>query len=332
MASSYRTINYSLRPAKAVERKMMGEAFRRIHPFQRVEDYRYVGFGSIYFSDFQLVHRALGITDMISIEKDKEAEECFAFNRPYRSIDLKFGHSGEVLPSLTWEKPTILWLDYDGKLDLRALSDVDTFCARCRTGSILIVSVNAQPEFEANEEERKIFAETTGEPFDAALYRYKKLQELVADKIPPAVKGSDLRGKGLATVSRKILINQISAQLVVRNAMLAPAEKLAFRQIFNFHYRDGALMLTVGGMIVRESDMPLFDACAFNKLPFTRTEEEPYEIRVPCLTVKEVRHLNSQLPKPAEAALSAPGVPQSDLETYAEVYRYFPSFGEIIFS
>ena len=70
MAGSYRMVNYALRPAKAIERQMMGEALRRLHPFQRVEAYRYVGFGSIYFSDFQLVHRTLGLNSMISIEKD----------------------------------------------------------------------------------------------------------------------------------------------------------------------------------------------------------------------------------------------------------------------
>src|ERR1035438_1696889 len=107
MPPSYRAINYSLRPAKAVERKMMGEAFRRLHPFQRIEDYRYVGFGSIYFSDFQAVHRTLGISDMVSIEKNVSAEACFEFNKPYRSIELIFGNSSVVLPKLPWDKPTI---------------------------------------------------------------------------------------------------------------------------------------------------------------------------------------------------------------------------------
>lgn len=65
MPGSYRIINYPLRPAKAIERRMLCAAFERLHPFQRIERYRYVGFGSIYFSDFQLLHRQLGITDML---------------------------------------------------------------------------------------------------------------------------------------------------------------------------------------------------------------------------------------------------------------------------
>jgi len=73
MPPSYRIINYALRPAKAIERRMLCAAFERLHPFQRIQDYRYVGFGSIYFSDFQLLHRQLGITDMLSIERDISA-------------------------------------------------------------------------------------------------------------------------------------------------------------------------------------------------------------------------------------------------------------------
>lgn len=107
MAASYRRINYALRPAKAVERKMLCETFRRLHPFARIERYRYIGFGSIYFSDFHLFHRALGISDMLSIEKDEHAKECFEFNQPYKCVRMDFRPSSEVLPELEWTVPTI---------------------------------------------------------------------------------------------------------------------------------------------------------------------------------------------------------------------------------
>jgi hypothetical protein len=54
MSSSYRKINYTLRPAKNIERKMLCEAFHKLHPFGKVQNYRYIGFGSTYFSDFIL--------------------------------------------------------------------------------------------------------------------------------------------------------------------------------------------------------------------------------------------------------------------------------------
>ena len=60
--SSYEQINYSLRPAKQIERKMLIEAFRNLTEFGDIGSYRYIGFGSIYFSDFNQVHKSLGIT------------------------------------------------------------------------------------------------------------------------------------------------------------------------------------------------------------------------------------------------------------------------------
>lgn len=77
MSGSFRRIDYSLRPAKHAERRMMCDVFRRLRPFGRVEDYMYVGFGSVWFSDFSLFHRALGIRDMLSIEKERSAEQRF---------------------------------------------------------------------------------------------------------------------------------------------------------------------------------------------------------------------------------------------------------------
>ena len=76
---SYRKINFSLRPAKGAERKMFVETVGRLLPFSILETYRYIGFGSPYFSDFSLVHRRLGISDMVCIEQQEEDSERFEF-------------------------------------------------------------------------------------------------------------------------------------------------------------------------------------------------------------------------------------------------------------
>src|SRR5947208_3271845 len=91
-----RRINYALRPAKSIERKMLTEAFGCLASFGRVSAYRYVGFGSPFFSDFILFHRTLGINNMISIEQDVDHRERFAFNRPFSCIQLEYGSSNEI--------------------------------------------------------------------------------------------------------------------------------------------------------------------------------------------------------------------------------------------
>ena len=330
---SYRSINYVMRPAKSIERKMLAESFRRLHPFQRINEYRYVGFGSIYFSDFQLIHRELGIDDMISIEKDAHAKECFEFNKPYRSIKMEFGVSGQILPTLDWRKRSIIWLDYDGKLDLDSLADIGTVSATCPSGTALVVSVNAHPEPWPRDQERSEFEGQTGKAFNIAEYLLSKLAYYIGPKIPPGTQGKDLRGNGVSTVFHRTILNEIDEQLSRRNAMLEPSDKIVCKQIGHFLYQDGALMLTVALVFFKASDLALFEACAFEKLPFLRSGNDPYLIRVPCLTNKEIRYLNEQLPfLTATTLLKGPGIPDEDLKAYSEVYRYFPSFNEIVWS
>ena len=332
MAASYRQINYSLRPAKAIERKMLCEAFQRLYPFAKIETYRYVGFGSIYFSDFYLFHNALGMDDMVSIEKDAHAQKCFEFNRPYSCVRLDFGLASEVLPELDWQAKTIIWLDYDGKLNEMVLSDVTSVCARASSGTMLLVSVNAQADGEPDEEKRQKYREETGKPFDIHCYRLREFNNRVEEDLPPEVTGRELRGEQIAKISRKLIDNKIAESLASRNGPLPDAEKLMYRQIFNFHYRDGARMLTVGGIFFETDEESKFNACSFDELPFVCSGEEAYTIKVPCLTLKEMRHLNAQLPEREGTSLDIPDVPPEDVEAYAKLYRYFPTFAEAIFT
>ncbi|HGB1823876.1 TPA: O-methyltransferase, partial [Salmonella enterica subsp. enterica serovar Bahrenfeld] len=70
MANTGRKIDYRIRPAKNIERKMIRDVLLRLSPFGIFSDYQYIGFGSKYFTDFIIMHKYLGIDDMISIEGD----------------------------------------------------------------------------------------------------------------------------------------------------------------------------------------------------------------------------------------------------------------------
>jgi hypothetical protein len=297
-----------------------------------METYRYVGFGSIYFSDFQLFHTVLGLNDMLSIEKDAYAEECFEFNKPYRCVRVDCRPASEVLPSLNWRAKTIAWLDYESKLDEMVLSDAVSVCARACSGSVLVVSVNVQAEREPDEATRQEYTRETGLAFNVGDYRLREMHKRLGDHLPPDIRGNELRGTGFAAVSRRVIHSSIASALSARNGVLSPGKKLVNRQIFNFHYSDNARMLTVGWVFFEADDQRKFDACLFGELDFVRFEEEPYMIKVPCLTIKEMRHLNAQLPRVATDEVALPGVPASDIKRYAELYRYFPTFAEAIFT
>lgn len=320
---SYEKINYSLRPSKHIERKMLSEAFRRLHHFERVDRYRYIGFGSVYFSDFILLHKALGIHNMLSIEDedDNDKRERFKFNCPFRCVDLRFGTSTTVLPKLSWSERTILWLDYDQRIQNYMLKDIEFFCAKATPGSVLLVTLNAN---DADLDRRRKAPE-----IQAALEKQlNKLKgHLGYKKIPRGVTWQDLQGWGTAKLMRTIINNHISEILNIRNGVLQPNEKIKYTQLVNFHYADGAKMVTVGGVLHQEDPSHIVNN-VFGDLNFIRTDSQEYQIREPKLTYRELRYLDQQLPSLASGTISSTGIPPEHLETYADVYRYFPTFAE----
>lgn len=319
MSASYREINYGLRAAKCIERKMLCEAFRRLSNFHSLDRYRYVGFGSTYFSDFVLIHKSLGITDMVSIEMDTMHMERFKFNKPYRCIKMEFGHSNARLPTLSWDIPSIVWLDYDGSLTREVLADVKFVTSSAIPGTSLTISVNAEPI-------RTRTGPGEGKPDEQ---RFSALQRAVGElKIPSHVTGDKLAKSGTARVSREIVLNEIAETLMERNAARDPKDHIRFEQVFNFHYSDGALMLTVGGVFYDEAHEVAFRQCDFGSLRFVRKEDAPYKIQAPNLTYREIRKLDSQLPAPDGDAPVIVGVPSEDIAAYVEVYRYFPAYTE----
>jgi hypothetical protein len=309
VAASYTRINYSLRPAKNIERKMIVDVLRRLRAFAPLTDYRYVGLGSTYFSDFALFHKALNIQTMISIEQDEENAERFEFNAPFGCVQMRFGHSTSVLPTLDWQAETIAWLDYDGSLDGGILADVGFVAAEAKPGSVLMITTNAHPV-----------------SLTSAPGRVEKLRaDVGAENVPAEIdKPADLADWKLARACRQIFDNAIAATLRDRNAGLPDDAQMRYRQLFNFNYQDGAKMLTVGGLLYRADQEDVVEACAFDDFAWVKTDEEPYLIEAPNLTFREMRRLNEQLPRDAD--LEAPGVPDEDVRRYETVYRYFPAF------
>ncbi|AFY46233.1 hypothetical protein Nos7524_0312 [Nostoc sp. PCC 7524] len=322
MAGSYSRINYRLRPAKAVERKMICDSLRCLSPFGEVATYRYVGFGSTYFTDFILFHKFLHIEDMISIEKDRNAKPRFEYNKPFGCIKIKYGTSYEVLPTIEWNKKSIVWLDYDSPLEKTILDDIDTLISKLVSGSVLIITTSAEPERPQDEG-------LTREEINK--FREDKLRErLPNEKIPINLNSSDLTGKNLGNLYKRIIHNQLEQSISNVNSTRSEYEKLNYKQIFNFRYADGCRMLTVGWLIFEHKYCNLVEQCKFRKNFHTAELDNPYEINVPNLTPKEIQYLDSQMPTDDCDAGKQICISAQDVKSYAELYKYFPSFVEML--
>jgi hypothetical protein len=305
--ASYQRINYNLRPAKNVERKMMVEALRRLDRVTDLRSYRYVGFGSPYFADFSLIHKQLDLRTMVSIERNVQDAERFEFNKPYNSVEIVYGEASEVLPSLDWVQKSIVWLDYDSPLDPSMLGDIEGVIAKAAPWTVLIVTLDV-------------------EPLDEIKARAMELERRLPGLVPPGLTGEILGDWGTARVTHGVVCERIDQAVSARNVGKALALQIDFRSLFHFRYRDGARMLTVGGILLPGDGAEHFDGCSFNELHYVSVTREPYEIVVPKLTYRELDHLDTQLPAILPDAINRKGVPVEDADNYARLYRYFPRF------
>jgi len=336
---SYKDINYSIRPAKCVERKMLVEVFQRLASFFDLDRYEYIGFGSTYFSDFSLFHKTLDLKKMVSIEKDRHNADRFNFNVPYSCIEVKFGHSNEVLPTLIWDAcPRIFWLDYDGALNTEVLADIRTICANALEGTLLIVSVNAQPFQPDSSEEMP--ADGLGE------YRMNKVNNNIGEeKLPIGTEPKNLSLSTLSKLYRQVVDDEIKSSIRERNGGIPDdnPNKFKYNQVINVEYQDGAKMLTVGGIITKNYQSENLSSAKFDALPFHSDNDAPFKIQVPKLTFREINYLESLLPSNIDTStgniidndktsLSVENlstiIPLKDIKKFSSVYRHFPMFAE----
>jgi len=315
--SSFEKFNYALRPAKNIERKMFCEAFGRLARIGPLSSYRYVGFGGIGFHDFCLFHQRLGIIQMVSIEGNENAKDRITHNVPYSCIQMQWGLSHEVLPTLDWSSRSIVWLDYERPLETKQLSDVALLAGALVSGSVLIVTVPADPgEVDGKEDMHQ-------KRLDALRSRVGK------GHVTTSLEASSLAKWGMARATREIIVNQILKTLTDRNSALESGVRVTFSQLFNFHYADGSKMLSVGGLMLDEEDRLKLSEPHFQDLDFYRPADDPYLIESPLLTWREIKLLDALLPGTAPEVPEPAWIPEKERKKYGKVYRYFPAFGEV---
>ena len=311
MSASFEDINYSLRPAKSIERKMICESLRHLTSFAKLQNYQYIGFGSPYYTDFRLFHKSLGMKKLVSIEKEITKEKRFKYNKPFNCIKLFMEHSNNILPTLNWKGKSIVWLDNDDKLDDHILSDIQTVCSSVESGSVVLISVNVKPE-RLNERVTDLKKRITTIP------------------LPSKLTESKLGGKHFSDICREIMNDAIQKFVHERNGIETEENKYNYKQIYNFEYADGADMLTLGGIIYQKKDEEKVNQCEFEKLEFIRFTSDPLRIRVPSLTFREIHALEKKMPSYKLDKCKIP-VPDKDKEMYSHIYRFFPTFAEADF-
>ncbi|WP_347303673.1 O-methyltransferase [Croceibacterium sp. TMG7-5b_MA50] len=311
---SFDNINYSLRPSKSIERSLVFEGLGRLQAALDLNAQIYVGMGSIWFADFLMAHRLLGIDDMVSIEADDIGYTRAEFNRPYRSVDVRHGRSGVELSAMYLsedhrQRPWIIWLDYDGPLDEEGVEDLRNVFSGAPHNTILLTTFSA-----------------TGAAYGKPKDRHERLKRLLGGVVPDDLDEDAIRDglpETLASVTMDFLTS--AAEVSGRPGGFVPAFKLV--------YTDSATMVTVGGILPRPGARPA--AKAVIDLPSWPGIVEP-RITAPHLTLREAAVLQAQLPTEVPLTrdnLQGLGFDLKDeqLASYASFYRYYPTYAQINF-
>ena len=321
LSESYLTVQYSLRPAKQVERRMLVDALLLLAEAGfPVRDYQYTGMGSIHFVDFAMFHKFLGIKSMLSVELSLAIRQRVQFNAPYQNaVHVVPGKAiGEVIPDLPRNQPQLLWLDYDNVLSDYMLRDLALAASVLPPRSLLLVTVDTEPPGRLDGDRKH-----TRHNYDATFAR-QYYETVAGDYVRPNRGDRDFGYDDLPKINIRALSGAISAGAIGR-------KDARYYPLFNFQYADGHRMITVGGMMAAPRDVRRIRRSRFADAEYARVghRSDPCRILIPCLTRKEQVYLDEHMPKVDGWRPDAFELSEREVEEYSRIYRFFPAYAEL---
>lgn len=292
-------LDYEDRPSKTVARRIFVDVLKRLQVIDTLAKYSYVGFGAYQFLDFDLVHRQLGLSDMVSIESNEKLIARCHFNAPYKNIKILQGTAGNLIPTLEWSKRTIVWLDYTQRLRKDELADCENVALRLQPGSVLAITLNCQS---GDDKRRADLAAAVG-----------------AENVPIGTTEAKLGDWGLAKTQRELVTEVMHRTLGIRG------DGTTWQQLLNLNYRDGARMQMVVGIVDHPELHAKIEACRFFDMAEVSGDADPIIIEMPTLTLRERQALGKKLP--AKTLTSFAGISEGELASYARFYRWLDAAG-----
>jgi hypothetical protein len=288
-----------------------------------ISDYQYTGFGAIYFVDFILLHKLLGMNRLVSLEHQASLERRIQFNKPYKCVEVKMAPASSEIPNLSRDIAHIVWLDYDGVLRSDFLADIQSAITVLCPGSILLVTVDLEPPEEHDYKE--IDSTFDGSKNVMGPKQWKRYFEHHASRyLGLHLTESDFGRVELRTRTAEVL------QACFKGS-IAPRRHMEFLPMFNFIYRDSHWMLSIGGMIGGEAEKRKVRGSTLGRTRYYRNafSTPPFEISVPRLTRKERMYLDQDMPCEDNWVPGGFEIDPVELQRYRDIYRFLPSFAEI---
>ena len=312
--ASFNVVNYSLRPSKSIQRQIIFDGIRMLKSRLDLTDMVYVGFGSVWFTDFIMAHKLLDIEDMVSMENDDIGHCRAVFNKPYATVKICHGDSSQILVELCNDerfrvRPWVVWLDYDRYLDEAMTDDIRLVIEKSPENTIFLVTFNGLEMC-----------------YGKASQRTDRLRDLLGDVVPDELSKEQCRGDGMQETLAHLTID------FMQSIGAMSARPGGFEPAFRVIYKDTPPMVTVGGVMPspRKSSVAksVVGAEAWKCRPADR-------IVAPLLTIREATTLQSLLPIADDLSRDLVRSKGFDLEddqirSFQKYYREYPTYAQIV--
>jgi hypothetical protein len=306
-------ISYNLRPAKQAERRILLDFLKCAGDAGvAISDCRYVGMGGTMFYDFHLMHRFLGITRMVSLERDPDTHPRCLFNRPFEFIAVENESAATFMAKDRDSKPTIYWFDYDDGFGADIVADILSLGARVRPGGFAFATVCESPPGVLAKQNKA--------------QRLEYFQEKLGD-FAIGLTADDLDNAAFPGTLHRILVQAFQSAFAVRSDG-------KFQTLFQIRYRDTSPMITVGGCFGSSGYSSRIRERVRSDLPFLLTGD-PYQIRHLNLTPRERDLFDIAATKPRKNSkqansLRSLGFKKADFDAYRDLLRFLPRYFESI--
>jgi hypothetical protein len=324
------SLPYRLRPNKAVDRELFLSLLMRLAPTLSLETYHYVGLGGPFLEDFRLVHARLGITKMTCIETEEQVHRRQLFNRPIPSIVCAHSKLEDYLDEHDFEEPAIIWFDYTEPKGIT--TQIERFARTIGTvpiGSILRVTLNANPSSLGNPDPKDLSVEVEGEASeDRAVkptvqeWRLARFKERLGSLFPNGLTADSMIQKNYGVSLLRAL------KLAVDNEALSFRDRRIVWALAT-HYADGQAMVTAALVVCSSNDQTI-DPLIKN-WEFYSTTDAPHRLDLPALSTLE--RLTMESTNNATVILNFE-LPKSDMgenpvEVFKKFYRIYPHFSRV---
>ena len=322
---------YHLRPNKAIDRVLLLKIMERLDPEGGLSGHTYFGFGGPFLDDVRLIAQQFPAMKCVSIERDVETHKRQQFHMNTKNLTLIQDDLASYLKQdFAADTPCIFWLDYT---DLR-LSHIEEFMELLQLvgpESIVKVTVPAQAENPSVAAAELLGRAKTAKDLREAWI--DKFQRKFHDYLPGRVMECDLDKSNCPPLVQGMF--QIAAQ----KALPAHGGSV-FQLVHSCRYADGAQMLTLTGVVCEQDKRPAIVE-RFREWRHSNTDwQEPEQIDVPDLSVKERLLLEKHLPAHAETGETLrralgydidkdQDTSERKLRQYQEFYQFYPLFAKV---